>query len=484
MEVSGTWRSFPPGPGAIFISDMLQLLSASAGFSLNHNPSHWPQALSQRLEAYAPLVTITKNSRSSRGRPERQPRIEGCNPLPPLQPPRPPACGMWGRDDVTSTLLNMCPMCSAELAPSTSALLDSARSPPPSPRSHVGDAGAITAISIQGMMCGHCTGKVQKALLAVPGVTGVVVDLEGSCATVTGDAPAGVLVAAVELVGFVGTVAGGAETAVRTTSLAVQGMMCGHCTGKVEAALSAVPGVRTVAVDLGAGRATVTGDAASAALVAAVEAVGFSASEASSGVTTLSVQGMHCAHCTSKVKAALAAVPGAGSISVNLACGTATVMGALPMEAAALVQAVEQAGFQASPLGPAAPQHEAQTSMSHNGMPPAPDTILGSASTGISSFFREEVSESGAAEDREGELTPVLEPSPGAGRSSRSRLLAVGAVPSNGTPRGRRCSAGDRGAAGAGLEVPQEMGASVMLGVSGMTCDSCRVGVERCLSAL
>ena len=38
---------------------------------------------------------------------------------------------------------------------------------------------------IEGMMCSHCTGRVEKALSAVPGVSAVVMSLEGKSATVT-----------------------------------------------------------------------------------------------------------------------------------------------------------------------------------------------------------------------------------------------------------------------------------------------------------
>lgn len=40
---------------------------------------------------------------------------------------------------------------------------------------------------IEGMMCGHCTGRVEKALSALEGVTGVVMSLEQKSATVTMD---------------------------------------------------------------------------------------------------------------------------------------------------------------------------------------------------------------------------------------------------------------------------------------------------------
>lgn len=40
-------------------------------------------------------------------------------------------------------------------------------------------------ISIEGMMCSHCTGRVQKALEAVAGVSKVEVSLENKNAVVT-----------------------------------------------------------------------------------------------------------------------------------------------------------------------------------------------------------------------------------------------------------------------------------------------------------
>jgi len=39
-------------------------------------------------------------------------------------------------------------------------------------------------IKIEGMSCGHCTGSVEKALRAVPGVIDVTVDLASKSATV------------------------------------------------------------------------------------------------------------------------------------------------------------------------------------------------------------------------------------------------------------------------------------------------------------
>ena len=126
-------------------------------------------------------------------------------------------------------------------------------------------------------MCSHCTGKVEQVLSAVAGVKNVVVDLKANTAVVTGSADEAALVAAVEGAGFRARVAGGPPT----TTLSVEGMMCSHCTGKVEQVLSAVAGVEGVVVDLKGSCAVVTGSADEAALVEAVVDAGFKAALAS-----------------------------------------------------------------------------------------------------------------------------------------------------------------------------------------------------------
>lgn len=60
--------------------------------------------------------------------------------------------------------------------------------------------------------------------------------------------------------------------------LVIEGMGCEGCVAAVEKALRAVPGVRTVAVDLEAGRAAVEHDGTDpTALVRAVEKAGYDA---------------------------------------------------------------------------------------------------------------------------------------------------------------------------------------------------------------
>jgi copper chaperone len=65
------------------------------------------------------------------------------------------------------------------------------------------------------------------------------------------------------------------------TTLAVTGMTCGNCVKHVTSALRAVPGVTAADVNLEHGRAIVAHDssrASVAALIAAVEAAGYTAS--------------------------------------------------------------------------------------------------------------------------------------------------------------------------------------------------------------
>ena len=60
-----------------------------------------------------------------------------------------------------------------------------------------------------------------------------------------------------------------------TTTYQITGMTCAHCVSAVSQELSALPGVRDVEVDLGAGTATVISDA-----VLPLDAVGHAVDEA------------------------------------------------------------------------------------------------------------------------------------------------------------------------------------------------------------
>ena len=71
-------------------------------------------------------------------------------------------------------------------------------------------SGTRTTLRIEGMTCGGCAARVERALRAVPGVADARVDLEAHLATVTGGAGAAALLAAVEAAGKRGVVLGAA----------------------------------------------------------------------------------------------------------------------------------------------------------------------------------------------------------------------------------------------------------------------------------
>ena len=127
------------------------------------------------------------------------------------------------------------------------------------------------AFPIEGMTCASCVGRVERALRAVPGVDTVSVNLATERARITtkGTVHPAALVGAVERVGYV----------VRSDSmeLAIQGMTCASCVGRVERALTAVPGVSAATVNLATERATVRGFASTEALIGAVAKAGYTA---------------------------------------------------------------------------------------------------------------------------------------------------------------------------------------------------------------
>ncbi len=105
---------------------------------------------------------------------------------------------------------------------------------------------------VDGMTCASCVGRVQRAIAALPGVSAANVNLATETADVDFDAttdPASIA-AAIHKAGY--------ETLDETVTLAVSGMTCASCVGRVERALGAAPGVRAANVNLAAETATIT----------------------------------------------------------------------------------------------------------------------------------------------------------------------------------------------------------------------------------
>ncbi|MFT6438040.1 MAG: Cu+-exporting ATPase [Candidatus Azotimanducaceae bacterium] len=104
---------------------------------------------------------------------------------------------------------------------------------------------------VQEMSCASCVGRVEKALLAVPGVREANVNLAAETATISvsdtfeiGDATA-----ALDVAGY---------PAERTTHrFSIENMSCASCVSRVERALMVIPGVASVVVNLAKEEATV-----------------------------------------------------------------------------------------------------------------------------------------------------------------------------------------------------------------------------------
>ncbi len=134
-----------------------------------------------------------------------------------------------------------------------------------------------------------------------------------------------------------------------TTDLAVAGMTCASCTGRVERALARLPGVRSVAVSLATERARVTvaeGGPDPAALAAAIRAAGY---DVATEAVDLAVSGMSCASCVGRVERALRRVPGVLDVAVNLATERARVTVLPGTRPDALRDALHAAGYDAAP---------------------------------------------------------------------------------------------------------------------------------------
>ncbi|WP_423192613.1 heavy metal translocating P-type ATPase [Cupriavidus sp. H18C2] len=129
-------------------------------------------------------------------------------------------------------------------------------------------------LPVEGMTCASCVRRVETALAKVPGVQDVAVNLATEQATLHARDGAA-LAAAAQAVADAGY-----DVPRDEVELDIADMTCASCVGRVERALSAVPGVQAAQVNLATERATVTvlrGTADVAQLAAAVTRAGYGA---------------------------------------------------------------------------------------------------------------------------------------------------------------------------------------------------------------
>ena len=138
------------------------------------------------------------------------------------------------------------------------------------------------SLSIDGMSCASCVGRVERALSGVHGIAGVSANFATDTVRLTAAGPAA-LALAVQALQDLGYPARHADA-----TLTVASMSCASCVGRVDRALRAVPGVLEVSVNLAAQTASVTylqGATDPARLAATATGAGYAASVATGGTT-------------------------------------------------------------------------------------------------------------------------------------------------------------------------------------------------------
>ena len=140
-------------------------------------------------------------------------------------------------------------------------------------RDRVGEDQDTFSMSIEGMTCASCVGRVERAIRKVPGVADATVNLATERTEVKfangGGQPAAVA-DAISKAGY--------TPIIESVDLSVAGMTCASCVGRVEKALLRVPGVLEASVNLATESACVRAVGASPqALVEAVEKAGYTA---------------------------------------------------------------------------------------------------------------------------------------------------------------------------------------------------------------
>ncbi len=217
-------------------------------------------------------------------------------------------------------------------------------------------------LRVQGMTCGHCSGRVEEAAQSVQGVTDAKVDLEAGMVRVRGGCPHAVI----EAIGEAGYEAAPVSDIPESRSLpqeqnasfhpvsladaytlSVGEMTCTSCVGRVEKAILAVDGVREVAVDLVNQTAQVVGGDPQA-VIDAIADQGYPVELQQAAVRDdgyeLAIDGMTCSSCVAAVEKAIKAVPGVTRAAVNLLEKNAIVHGGDPQ---AVIGAIIDQGYEA-----------------------------------------------------------------------------------------------------------------------------------------
>ncbi|RQG92480.1 heavy metal translocating P-type ATPase [Natrarchaeobius chitinivorans] len=137
----------------------------------------------------------------------------------------------------------------------------------------------------------------------------------------------------------------------RTSELGVPEMDCPSCAGKIEQSIERLEGIESLEARVTSGRLIVEYDPTrtdEGAVCERVRAAGY-AVEATESERTLSVPGMDCASCATKVENALADVDGVETVETRPTSGRVTVTASDGLDVDPVVEAIESAGYEATP---------------------------------------------------------------------------------------------------------------------------------------
>ncbi|MDT1063538.1 heavy metal translocating P-type ATPase [Paracoccus sp. CPCC 101403] len=111
-------------------------------------------------------------------------------------------------------------------------------------KDHHNSTGTEGRLTLAGLRCASCVGRAERALKATPGVSDVSVNLATGQAHFRLDRPEAMADAVAALAGA------GYPAADVDTRLSVEGMNCASCVGRVEKALTGIPGVASASANL------------------------------------------------------------------------------------------------------------------------------------------------------------------------------------------------------------------------------------------
>jgi heavy metal translocating P-type ATPase len=109
--------------------------------------------------------------------------------------------------------------------------------------------GRRLSLPVDGLSCASCVGRVERALQGLPGASEVSVNLATGRANLRLTGPGITAVEAIARAGYTVPEA--------VTVIAVSGLSCASCVGRLERAVAALPGVTGVSVNLASGRAEI-----------------------------------------------------------------------------------------------------------------------------------------------------------------------------------------------------------------------------------